>query len=74
MLDFYHLPNISRYENLSLLSLSERCDALESQVQQIAALLPPDQRQVIEDYIHIRNDLDVETLKTALRWGKQHYY
>lgn len=29
--------------------------------------------QIIEAYISTRNDLEVETVKTALRWKKKHY-
>ena len=71
--DLYKLPNISQYADLDLLTLSENCAALEEQVYQIAKDLPDNKRQLIEAYINIRNDLEVETFKTALRWGKLHY-
>ena len=71
--DLYKLPNISLFENLDLLALSESCAALEEQVCQIARTLPDRKRQIIEAYISMRNDLEVETFKTALRWGKCHY-
>ena len=71
--DLYKLPNMSLFENLDLLALSESCAALEEQVCQIAKDLPDNKRQLIEAYIHIRNDLEVETFKTALRCGKLHY-
>ena len=71
--DLYHLPDIEQYTDLHLLALSENCSALEEQVYQIANALPDKQRQIIEAYISTRNDLEVETVKTALRWGKAHY-
>ena len=71
--DLYKLPNISQYADLDLLTLSENCATLEEQVYQIAKDLPDNKRQLIEAYINIRNDLEVETFKTALRWGKLHY-
>lgn len=71
--DLYKLPNISQYEDFDLLALSESCAALEEQVYQIAKDLPDNKRQLIEAYINIRNDLELETFKTALRWGKLHY-
>ena len=71
--DLYHVPNIEQYADLHLLALSENCSALEEQVCQIAKSLPDKQRQIIETYICIRNDLEVETVKTALRWGRAHY-
>lgn len=71
--DLYRQPDIEKYEDLHLLDLSESCAMLEDRVHTIAQSLPDRQRQVIEAYISTRNDLEVETVKTALRWGKQHY-
>lgn len=73
LLDFYKLPHISDYEDIRLLDLSEQCAALEDRVRTIAASLPEQDRQIIEGYLLTRNDLELETFKTALRWGKQHY-
>lgn len=70
---FYALPNISSYQDIYLLDLSERCDRLESQVYAISKTLPDKERCVIEAYIGARNDLETETFKTALRWGKHNY-
>ena len=71
--DLYKAPNIEKYEDVHLLTLSETCAALEDRVLVIAQTLPEKDRQVIEAYIGTRNDLEVETVKTALRWGKRHY-
>ena len=71
--DLYRLPNIGEYADMNLLVLSERCAVLEEQVLAIVRALPEEKRYVIEAYIGIRDDLEVETVKTALRWGKQHY-
>ena len=71
--DLYKLPNIVEYEDLHLLTLSENCAVLEDRVYTIAKALPDKKRQVIEAYISARNDLELETVKTALRWGKRHY-
>lgn len=72
--DFYRLPNIGKYEDVNLLSLSQMCAALEEQVLTLADTLPQKQRQIIRAYISTRNDLEVETVKTALRWGKVRYW
>ena len=71
--DFYRLPNMEEYAQINLLSLSENCAVLEEQVYEILKTLPQEQQQVIEAYIRTRDDLEVETMKAALRWGKQHY-
>ncbi len=71
--DLYTAPDIDEYQDLNLLDLSEHCAALEAQLYTIANSLPPSKRQIIENYISTRNDLETETVKTALRWGKRHY-
>lgn len=71
--DLYRLPNIGEYEDLDLLTLSEQCAVLEDQVYAIAKSMPAYKRGIIEEYIQTRNNLEVETFKTALRWGKRHY-
>lgn len=71
--DLYHLPDIGKYEDINLLTLSNECAVLEEGVFSIANALPEKERGIIEAYISARNDLEFETYKTALRWGKQHY-
>lgn len=71
--DFYRLPNIADYADLSLQSLNEECATLEERVYAIAANLPSPEREIIESYIYSRNNLEAETFKTALRWGRKHY-
>ncbi len=71
--DFYKLPNIAAYENLSLQTLSEQCCAYEEKVIQMMAHLSTYDQHLLKTYIALRNDLEVETFKAALRWGKQHY-
>lgn len=71
--DLYEQPSIEEYEDTHLLSLSESCAALEERVRTIAKALPEQNRLIIEEYIRTRDDLEVETVKMALRWGKRHY-
>lgn len=71
--ELYKQPNIEKYEDIHLQTLSEDCAVLEERVYALAKTLPEEKRRVIEEYINTRNDLEVETFKTALRWGKNHY-
>ena len=71
VIDLYRLPNVSQYEDIHLLTLSETCSVLEERVYEIAEALPEKEKQTIKEYINTRNDLEVESIKTALRWGKQ---
>ena len=73
VIDFYKLASIGNYEDFHLETLYETCAILEDQVFTIAKSLPSEQRMIIEEYINTRNDLDVGTLKAALRWGKKNY-
>lgn len=71
--DFYKLPNIAEYENICLQTLSEQCNAYEEKVYAMLPRLSQQDRELLETYLSLRNDLEVETFKTALRWGKMHY-
>lgn len=69
----YQLPDISQYEDVRLLSLKENCAMLEAQVYDILPRLSEQDRYVIEAYIGLRDDLEYETVKAALRCGKRYY-
>lgn len=69
--DIYRLPNIEEYEDVHLLTLSEYCASLEEQVYAIAQALPEQEQQTIQAYMDARNDLELETVRVALRWGKR---
>lgn len=71
--DLYHAPNIREYENFHLETLSESCAVLEERVNAILQTLPMQKRQIIEEYIRTRDDLEVETVKVALRLGRKYY-
>lgn len=60
--DLYKLPDISKYENIHLLTLSEACSVLEEQVYEIANSLPDAKRQIIEAY----------TLAAEMIWKWKH--
>ena len=69
----YAIPNIADYEDVCLQELRENCSALETQVAELVQQLPQHDRCVIEAYLDIRDELEFQTIKTALRWGKRHY-
>ena len=71
--DLYAIPNIAEYEDVHLLTLRENCGVLEERVNDIMMGLSDYDRHIIESYIDMRNELEFETVKTALRWGKRHY-
>lgn len=69
----YELPNAADYEDVCLQALRERCITLEYQLRELSDSLPEHDRQIIEAYLDIRDELEFESVKTALRWGKRHY-
>lgn len=71
--DLYKVPDIADYEDLHLLTLWESCAVLEDKLEAVKSRMSQQDRQLLEAYIDLRNDLEVETVKTALRWGKAHY-
>jgi len=73
IMNLYQLPNIGKYEDVHLLSLWENCAAMEEQLEAVKDRMSDHDRQILECYLDMRNDLEYETFKTALRWGKKHY-
>ena len=71
--DLYHIPNIADYEDTCLQTLRENCEVLENQIRELADRLPEHDRQIVEAYLDVRDELEFQSVKTALRWGKQHY-
>lgn len=71
--DFYRLPNIAKCEDFCLQALSEQCNAYEEKVYRIMSRLNEADKEILQTYIDLRNDLETETFKVALRWGKIHY-
>ena len=70
LLDLYRLPNIADYEDVHLLTLRENCAVLEDQVRDVLSRVSDHDRYILQAYIDMRNELEFETVKTALRWGK----
>lgn len=70
-MDMYRLPDIANHEDVHLLALRENCAVLEMQLQEVMDRLPDQDRYILAAYIGMRDDLEVETVKTALRLGKR---
>ncbi len=71
--DLYAIPNITKYEDVCLQTLRENCIVLEERLRNMAERLSDNDRQIIEAYLDVRDELEFETVKTALRWGKRNY-
>ena len=69
----YHLPDIAQLEDVHLVTLREHCGALEERVRFILEGMSDGDRQIVETYIEMRDELELQSVKVALRWGKVHY-
>ena len=68
--DLYTIPDHVVPQDIYLLDLSEQCARLEERVRAVAWDLPWDQRQIIEDYIASRDELEYQSVKAAMQFGK----
>lgn len=73
VVDLYCVPNVEEYEDLHLMTLREQCLALEEKLEKVMEGMPWDDRQILESYLDMRNELEFQSVKAALRWGKRHY-
>lgn len=69
----YHLPDIEQYEDVHLLTLRDNCTMLEEKVRLILDTMPLEHQQTIEAYIDMRDELELQSVKAALRWGKKYH-
>ena len=68
--DLYTIPNSVVEQDIYLLDLSEQCAVLEERVRSMMQTLPRDQRAVLEDYWQTRDELEFQTVKVAMQYGK----
>lgn len=71
--DLYKLPNITDYEDIHLQTLYESCAVMEERLGAVKERMSDYDRYILESYIDLRNDLEFQSIQTALRWEKQHY-
>ena len=68
--DLYTIPSHVVEQDIYLLDLSEQCSVLEERVRAIAQTLPLKQREMIEDFLKTRNELEFQSVKVAMQFGK----
>ena len=68
--DLYTIPSHVVEQDIYLLDLSEQCAVLEERLRGVACGLLGNQRQIIEAYIEIRDELEFQSVKAAMRFGK----
>ena len=68
--DLYHIPEYVLPQDLYLVDLSEQCARMEERVRDIASRLPPKEKQIIEAFLDIRDELEFQSVKVAMQFGK----
>lgn len=68
--DLYRIGKDISPQDAYLLDLADQCAHLEMRVRDIAENLPIFDRQVLESYLDMRNELEYQAVKTALRFSK----
>lgn len=69
--NLYTLPDQNGEQNLYLLELRDHCSRLEYELLEAAEGLPAHLRVLIEGYIEIRDELEFQSVKAALGFGKK---
>ena len=68
--NLYTIPEQVVEQDIYLLDLSEQCAVLEERVRNLARTLPPKQRALLEDYLLLRDELEFQSVKIAMKFGK----
>ena len=69
--DLYTLPEKKDVQEIYLQDLSIQCANLEERVRYLMESMPIQQRQLLENYIAARDELEFQSVKRALRFGKR---
>ena len=74
LLDLYALADREYLSQVYLQELSEQCGHLELQVREMMENLPLTQQQILESYMDLRNELEYQSVKAAIRMAKGKSY
>ena len=68
--DLYRVPERSLPQDIYLMDLAEECAHMEERVRDLMTRLPDSDRELLESYLDIRNELEFQSVKIALRFSK----
>ncbi len=68
--DLYLLPWESTPEEIYLQDLAAYCACLEDRVRSLADSLPSEDRALLESYLDLRDELEFQSVKRALKIAK----
>ena len=68
--DLYRISQNSLPQDIYLMDLAEECAHMEERVRALIVKLPVKDRELLESYLDIRDELEFQSVKTALRFSK----
>ena len=68
--DLYHIPQQSLPQDIYLMDLAAECAHMEERVRAFMDRLPAPDRELLKSYLDIRDELEFQSVKTALRFSK----
>ena len=68
--DLYQIPQKSLPQDIYLMDLAEACAHMEERVRALIVKLPVKDRELLESYLDIRDELEFQRVKMALRFSK----
>ena len=68
--DLYDAPGQYLPQDVYLQDLAEQCAHMEERVRALAEKLSDDDRELLECYLDLRDELEYQSVKTALRFSK----
>ena len=68
--DLYHIPSHILPQEVYLMDLAEQCANLEAHVRELAVKLSARDRKMLVGYLELRDELEYQSVKTALRFSK----
>lgn len=70
LFNLYRIPDSILPQDIYIQDLSEQCACLEHRIRDLIDNYPDEQRQLIERYIDIRDELEFQSVKLAIKLGK----
>lgn len=70
ILDLYKLSDREKSHEMYLMDMREQCAGMERRVFEILEKLSTEDRQIVEAYLDIRNELEFQSVKAALKFSK----
>lgn len=70
--DLYQIPKQVLEQEIYIEDLAEQCSVYETRIRQIIEKLSTDDKEIVETYLDLRDELEIQTVKIAMRFAKGH--